>query len=137
MKWQVLVIVAIGLSLGADDPKKVEGKKKYEGKTLKDIPYYAKVEIQGYFFAGNRLNELMAVVVPDGPSEGKFSLDIRKLKGWTGDKVGDLNGRAVRVTGTLEFQPVPVGRGVTENRLVIVATTLEDVDPNPPIRKEP
>lgn len=132
MKWRALTIVAIGLLLGADDPKK-DG-----AKPPKDVAFYAKVEIQGYFStaAARRLNELMAVDVPAGPSKGMFSLDISKLKGWTGDKVADLSGRAVRVTGTLEYQSVLVKPGVTENRLVIVATTLEDVDPGPPARKQ-
>ena len=130
MRLKLLAVVAVGVFLLLAGPE-VQGADK-----PKEMPYYAKVEIQGIFNTAERRDELQFIVIPTRPNWTKYRVDLSKLKEWTTEKLRKTNGRIVRVTGTLESQPVPVRRGVTENRLVIVVASMIAVDEAIPHQQE-
>jgi hypothetical protein len=120
MSVQVLLIAAVGLLPGAPPPKDDAAK------PPKVWPYYARVEIQGVLNTGaGALREPLTIEIPTRPRGTRFPLKVSELKDWTEKNLEKYNGRIVRVTGTLELLPVTTGSGVTEDRLTIVAKTLE------------
>jgi hypothetical protein len=123
-----------GLLVAADAPTKDDPTKR-----AKDTLRYAKVEVQGVLTSVHEDWEPMYIDI-SAPSERavKIPLMVAGLKGWTERKLLGANGRVVRLTGTLERRTVGVRPGVTEERLVIVANTLEVVAEDiPPLPKEP
>ncbi len=128
-----LALAAAGLSLGADKPK--DGEKDSPKEPL--YFYYAKVEVKGVLITPIDSNELFSIVNPRRPNPTTIPLSVSKLKMWTKKQLEKCNGRVVLVTGPLELVPVETKPGVTEDRLAVVAETLEFVEKDVPLPKDP
>lgn len=126
-----LLILAAGLLLGQNGANARPDKPK-------EVSYYAKVEIQGVLYlVGAKRDDLQHITIPTRPKPTNFPADLRKLKDWTTEKLLKTNGRDVRVTGTLEYRPFEIRPGVTEDRLVIVVTSMTETVQQAPNKKGP
>jgi hypothetical protein len=129
MNVQAILILVAGIVPGQNVP---------DGVQPKDWPYYAKVDLLGRLHSSRERWESMNIQIPTVPKSTRLYLDISQLKGWTDKELhqkADL--KDVRVTGTLELKPVMVRPGVSEDHIVLVATTLEVVENAPPKPKKP
>ncbi len=88
-------------------------------------PYYANVEITGILRCPLESWKSMRIEVPMPSKAFTFYLDIGKLPGRAERDVRNLDGKVVRVNGTVEYGEINVSQDERQSHLVILAKTLE------------
>jgi hypothetical protein len=91
------------------------------------LPEYATVEVLGTLLSVREHREAMCIILSPHADPAPVPLMVSKLKGWTSEKFLKANGKDIRVTGSLEIQPVGMGPGMAKKRLVIVANSMEPI----------
>lgn len=128
MSLAAFVILATGLVPGADPPNPAKAK-------ANESTFYAKVEIRGWLNGlGNRWESTYVTV----PKRASIPLNFSNLQGWTGEQLAKINGKEIRVTGTLEQMRFEARPGDFQEGLVVVVKTLELIEPDRvPAPKQP
>jgi hypothetical protein len=88
---------------------------------------YAKAEVRGELVSMREAWEPMYIVVPSRPKEVKLPLVVSDLERWTKDRFEKAHGKPVRISGTLEPRSFETKTGGKEDRLALVARTMDEI----------
>jgi hypothetical protein len=118
-----VVFVALAGLLLAADPPKGDGAKPPPDPTI-----YAKAEVRGELISMREAWEPMYIVIANRPKEAKLPLIVSDLPRWSNERYGKAHGKPVRVSGSLEVKPIETKTGGKEDRLALVAKTMDVVE---------